>query len=147
MRLIIQRVNQASVKVVKTGQIAGKIEKGLFVLVGVKKGDTLKQAENLANKLTKLRIMADENEKMNLSVGNAGGKILAVSQFTLYATTQGGNRPSFLQAEIPQQAEKIYNHFVMTLRNLGIQVETGSFGDYMKIKANLDGPVTIILES
>ncbi len=141
MRLIIQRVNKASV------DIAGKIDKGLFVLVGIKKGDTNKQAEELANKLVKLRIMADKEGKMNLSIKDARGKILAVSQFTLYANTKDGNRPSFIDAELPDKAKEIYNHFVQALKDLGIETEIGSFGDYMKIDTELDGPVTIILES
>lgn len=147
MKLVIQRVNHASVKVVKTGKISGQIDRGLFVLVGIKKGDTLKQAEELANKLVKLRVMADQEEKMNLSIKDIKGKILAVSQFTLYANTTGGNRPSFLDAALPEEAKKIYDHFVDYLKNLGVEVEIGSFGDYMKINSELDGPVTIILES
>ena len=141
MRLIIQRVNRASV------DIAGKIEKGLFVLVGVKKGDTLKQAELLANKLVKMRIMSDENEKMNLSIKDVSGEVFAVSQFTLYANTKDGNRPSFIDAEVPEKAREIYEHFVKTLKDLGVKTEIGSFGNYMKIDCELDGPVTIVLEN
>ncbi len=147
MKLVIQRVNRAKVTVVETSKIAGEIEKGLFVLVGIKKGDTPKQAEELANKLIKLRVMADENEKMNLSVKDMGGKILAVSQFTLYANTRDGNRPSFIDAELPDKARGMYEHFVKTLKSLGVETEIGSFGDYMKIDTELDGPVTIILEN
>src|SRR5258708_30595932 len=141
MRLIIQRVNKASV------DIAGKIDKGLFVLVGVKKGDTQNQAEELANKLVKLRIMSDREEKMNLSIFDTKDSILAVSQFTLYANTKDGNRPSFMDAEQPAQAKEIYEYFVKTLINLGVKTEIGSFGNYMKINTELDGPVTIILEN
>jgi D-tyrosyl-tRNA(Tyr) deacylase len=147
MRLIIQRVNRAKVIKVETSELTGEIEKGLFVLVGVKKGDTIKQAEELANKLVKLRIMSDSEEKMNLSVKDANGKILAVSQFTLYANTKDGNRPSFLDAEVPDKARQIYEFFVNTLKNLGVETETGSFGNYMKIDSELDGPVTVILEN
>ncbi len=147
MKLIIQRVNRAEVKVVETGKIAGKIDKGLFVLVGIKKEDTSKQAEELANKLVKLRIMADENEKMNLSVKDINGGILAVSQFTLYANANDGNRPSFMDAELPEKAKVVYDHFVKTLKDLGVEAEIGSFGDYMKIDTELDGPVTIVLEN
>ena len=147
MRLIIQRVNRALVKVVSSGKISGKIEKGLFVLVGVKKGDTLKQAEELATKLVKLRVMADKEEKMNLSVLDVKGEILAVSQFTLYANTKDGNRPSFTDAELPEKANEIYKHFVYKLREFGVKTETGRFGEYMKIEPLLDGPVTIILEN
>ena len=147
MRLIIQRVNRASVKVVSTGKISGEIEKGLFILVGIKKGDTIKQAHELANKVVKLRVMADPNDKMNLSVMDAKGKILAVSQFTLYANTKDGNRPSFIDAELPEKAKEIYDAFVEKIRELGVETEIGSFGEYMKINTELDGPVTIILEN
>ncbi len=147
MRLIVQRVNKAFVKVVSSGKISGKIEKGLFVLIGIKKGDTLKQSEELASKLVKLRVMADSDEKMNLSVLDAKGKILAVSQFTLYANTKDGNRPSFIEAELPEKAKEIYEHFIKKLRELGAETEIGSFGEYMKIECELDGPVTIILEN
>ena len=90
--------------------------------------------------------MADENDKMNHSVVDTKTAVLAVSQFTLYADTKGGNRPSFIEAEEPEKARKIYKHFVEQLRKKGIKVEVGSFGDYMDIEASIDGPVTIILE-
>ena len=147
MKLVIQRVNRASVKVVENGKISGEIGKGLFVLVGVKKGDTTKQAEVLAQKLVKLRIMSDDQEKMNLSVLDSKAKILAVSQFTLYANTKEGSRPSFIDAEEPNKAREIYEFFVKKLRELGVETEIGSFGNYMNIEAELDGPVTIVLES
>ncbi len=147
MRLVVQRVNKAGVLVVDSGKTVGEIGKGLLVLVGIKKGDTTKNAESLANKLAKLRVMADENDKMNLSVKDVKAEILAVSQFTLYADTNDGNRPSFIDAELPEKAKEIYEHFVNTLKNLGIKTEIGSFGDYMKIDSELDGPVTIILEN
>lgn len=147
MRLVIQRVNKAQVTVLDTKKVAGLIEKGLFVLVGVKKGDTQKDAEILAEKLVKLRVMADSQGKMNLSVGEVGGSFLIVSQFTLYADTSGGNRPSFINAALPDEAEKIYEHFISKLKELGAKVETGTFGAYMEISASLDGPVTIVLES
>jgi len=144
MRLIISRVSRASVKA--NGKTVGQIAKGLFVLLGVKKGDTEKNAEELAEKLSKLRVMADKEAKMNLSVKDIAGEILVVSQFTLYADTSGGNRPSFIQAAEPETAKRIYEKFVMKVREKGIKVETGSFGDYMEIEALLDGPVTILLE-
>src|SRR5579859_8229142 len=139
MKLIIQRVERASVKVVHSGKIAGKIDKGLFILVGIKKGDTRKQAENLANKVAKLRVMSDPADKMNLSIKDINGEVLAVSQFTLYANTKDGNRPSFIDAELPNAAKEIYEHFVKTLKDLGVKTEIGSFGDYMKIETELDG--------
>lgn len=147
MRLVVQRVRKASVKVVGTNKAVGKVEKGLFVLVGVKKGDTKKEAEFLAEKLFKMRIMADENDKMNLSVGDVKGEFLVVSQFTLLGDTSGGNRPSFIDAALPDEAKEIYEHFIQKLKSLGARVETGSFGDYMEIETILDGPVTILLES
>ena len=145
MKLVVQRVSRA--KVSANGTLAGKIGKGLFVLVGIKKGDTKENADYLAKKLLKLRVMADANDKMNLSVSDAKAEILVVSQFTLYANTNDGNRPSFLEAESPDSAEKLYNYFVNKLKESGLNVQTGSFGEYMMINTELDGPVTIILES
>lgn len=147
MRLVVQRVEKAKVlrqAQDKSWETVGEISKGLFVLVGVKKGDTEKDVEALAAKLSKLRVMSDENDKMNLSITNAGGSMLVVSQFTLHADTSGGNRPSFINAEEPKQAKELYEFFVKKLRDGGIKVETGSFGDYMKIETVLDGPVTIL---
>lgn len=144
MRLIIQRVKKA--KVSASGKVVGQIGKGLFVLVGVKKGDSENEAERMAEKLSKLRVMADEEGKMNLGVKDVGAELLVVSQFTLYADTSGGNRPSFTHAAEPKAAKKIYEHFLAKLREKEIKVETGSFGDYMEISSELDGPVTIFLE-
>lgn len=144
MRLVIQRVNKAKVNV--KGKLIGQIGKGLFVLVGVKKGDSEKEAEALAEKLSKLRVMADNQGKMNLAIKEVVGELLVVSQFTLHANTSGGNRPSFIEAAEPELAKKIYEHFVAKLKEKGIKVETGSFGDYMEISSELDGPVTILLE-
>ncbi|OGM16435.1 D-tyrosyl-tRNA(Tyr) deacylase [Candidatus Woesebacteria bacterium RBG_19FT_COMBO_42_9] len=144
MRLVVQRVENAKVIKVEDGSSIGEIGKGLFVLVGVKKGDTEKDAEALVVKLSKLRVMSDTEGKMNLAVTDAGGSILVVSQFTLHADTSGGNRPSFINAEEPKRAKELYEFFVNSLRENGLTVETGSFGDYMKIEAVLDGPVTII---
>ena len=146
MRLVVQRVKTAKVVKVSNGKVVGEIGKGLFVLVGFKKGDSEGQAEMLAEKLSKLRVMSDENDKMNTSVADAGGKFLVVSQFTLYADTTGGNRPSFINAEDPDKAEKLYEFFVSELKEKGVTVETGSFGDYMTIDAVLDGPVTILYD-
>ncbi|KKQ52499.1 D-tyrosyl-tRNA(Tyr) deacylase [Candidatus Woesebacteria bacterium RIFCSPHIGHO2_01_FULL_39_17] len=143
MKLVVQRVTQAQVKVKK--KVVGKINLGLFVLVGVGKEDSEEDARVFAEKLAKMRIMADENGKMNLSVDEVKGKVLAVSQFTLYADTSGGNRPSFIKAAEPRYAEKIYDYFVERLKALGVKVETGKFGEYMEIEAKLDGPVTIII--
>ncbi len=144
MRLIVQRVSHASVKV--EGKVVGEIGKGYLTLVGIKKGDSKKEAELLAEKLSKLRVMADKEGKMNLSLNDLDAYVLVVSQFTLYADTSGGNRPSFINAALPEEAKKIYEHFVVKLKDFGVKVETGSFGDYMEIEAKLDGPVTITLE-
>ena len=144
MKLVVQRVKEALVKTSKDNKVVGKIGKGYVVLVGVKKEDTLKDAELLAVKLSRLRIIADENGKMNLSINDADGEILVVSQFTLYADTSGGNRPSFINAALPEDAKKIYEHFVNKLKEGRVRVETGSFGDYMEINCVLDGPVTIL---
>jgi len=145
MRLIVQRVSEGEVKV--RGKVLGRISGGLFVLVGIKQGDSLKDAEVLVEKLYKLRVMADKAGKMNLSVADVKGEFLVVSQFTLYADTSGGNRPSFINAAEPGEAQEIYEHFLFKLKEKGAKVETGSFGEYMEISAELDGPVTILLET
>jgi D-tyrosyl-tRNA(Tyr) deacylase len=147
MRLIIQRVSQASVTKKETKQIVGQINKGLFVLIGIKKGDTEEYASDLANKLVKLRIMSDDKDKMNLNILDTTKEILVVSQFTIYANTKDGNRPSFIDAEDPAKAKEIYEYFIDKLKKSGVNVATGSFGDYMEITAKLDGPVTIIIEN
>lgn len=147
MKLVIQRVKKAQVKVVETDEVVGKIDSGLFVLLGIKKGDTKEKANLLVEKLSKIRLMADENGKMNLSVVDTKSEVLVVSQFTLYGNTDGGNRPSFIDAEEPEKARKLYEYFVGKLKEKEIKVETGSFGDYMEIENILDGPVTIVLES
>jgi D-tyrosyl-tRNA(Tyr) deacylase len=147
MRLVVQRVEKAKVQRLsqdKSWETVGEIGKGLFVLVGMKKEDSEKDVEILAQKLSKLRVMSDKTGKMNLSVNEVGGSILVVSQFTLHADTSGGNRPSFINAEEPKRAKELYEFFVKKLKENGIKVETGSFGDYMKIETVLDGPVTII---
>lgn len=144
MRLVVQRVEKASVSV--GDDIVGKIGKGYLVLLGVKKGDTKAQALSLAEKLSKLRVMADGDGKMNLSVKDVVGEVLVVSQFTLYGNTSKGNRPSFIEAAEPKHARELYENFVERLREIGVKVETGSFGDYMHIGAALDGPVTILVE-
>lgn len=144
MRLVIQRVEKAKVVRVDDGVTVGEIGEGLLVLVGFKKRDLEENINPLIDKLAKLRVMKDGEKKMNLSVKDTGGSILVVSQFTLYADTKDGNRPSFINAEEPEKANKLYEYFIEKLRAKNIKVETGSFGDYMKIEAILDGPVTII---
>jgi D-tyrosyl-tRNA(Tyr) deacylase len=145
VRIFIQRVDNAQVLV--EGSVVGKIEKGLVVLVGIKEGDTEKDALFLAEKLIKLRVMADEKGKMNLNLTDSGGSALIVSQFTLYADTSGGNRPSFIKAGDPKIAEQLYEIFISKVRESGIPVETGKFGSYMMIDVKLDGPVTILIDS
>ena len=144
MRLIIQRVTKGKVSV--KGKVVSEIENGLFVLVGIHRDDDIKRAEVLADKLTKLRVMKDESDKMNLTVGDVGGAMLVVSQFTLYGDTSGGNRPSFIDAARPEVARPIYERFVERLKNNGVMVGTGMFGEFMKIDVELDGPVTIVME-
>lgn len=145
MKLIIQRVSKAKVTKVDTNEVAGEIGKGLFVLLGIKKGDTAKQADELADKLSKIRLMADQNQKMNLSVLDTKSEVLVVSQFTLYANTKDGNRPSFVEAEEPVKAKELYGYFIEKLKSEIINIQNGSFGDYMRIEVELDGPVTITL--
>ena len=145
MRLVVQRVNFAEVSVDESS--VGRIGKGLFVLFGAGTDDDESDAKFLADKLTKLRVMSDESGKMNLSVADTGSEILVVSQFTLYADTKDGNRPSFIKAKDPVEAKRLYEYFVGLLKEKGIPVATGSFGKYMKISPQLDGPVTIILDS
>ena len=147
MKLVVQRVKRASVTVVDQDKVVGKIGNGLFILVGVGKNDSASDARQLALKLSKLRIMSDDNAKMNLTVRDLGAEILVVSQFTLYSDTSGGNRPSFVGAAKPDVARLVYEEFVRGLADLGNKVATGSFGDYMKISLELDGPVTIVLDS
>lgn len=146
MRLVVQRVMSAKVTDIEKGTVIGEIERGLFVLLGVADGDNKESADFLAEKLVKLRVMSDENDKMNLSVIDEKASLLIVSQFTLYADTSKGNRPSFVKAAQPERAKKLYEYFVGKVNERGVKVQTGKFGAYMKIDADLDGPVTIVLE-
>lgn len=145
MKLIVQRVSRASVSVDQ--KVISSIGKGFLVLLGITGADTKIEADFLAEKLTKLRIMSDESGKMNLSVKTVNGAVLIVSQFTLYADTKGGNRPSFINAARPEIAKPLYDYFIEKVKSLGVFVATGEFGADMKIDAVLDGPVTIIMES
>lgn len=144
MKLVVQRVSQAEVET--GGKFVGEIKKGLFVLFGVAKDDSEEDALFLAEKLAKLRVMSDAKGKMNLSVIDINASVLVVSQFTLYADTWGGNRPSFIKAAEPKLAKSLYELFIKKLKSLGVKVQAGCFGSYMQIKVCLDGPVTIILE-
>ncbi len=144
MKIVVQRVSKAQVEV--EGKIVGKIEKGFLVLLGVTHGDTKEQADYIVKKLCNLRIFTDENGKMNLSLKDVGGELLIVSQFTLYADTSSGNRPSFINAEKPEEANKLYEYVCKECEKKGIKVEKGIFGAHMKVSLLNDGPVTIIIE-
>lgn len=144
MKLVIQRVKNASVEV--EGNIVGKIEKGFLVLLGIKQGDTKEQADYLVRKLCNLRIFTDENGKMNLNLKNVAGKLLIVSQFTLYANCEGGNRPSFIEAAKPEEAIPLYEYFCEKCEEQEIEVQKGIFGAEMKVELLNDGPVTIVIE-
>ena len=145
MRCVVQRVSQASV--VSEGQLTGQIEKGLMVLVGVKDGDTDKDVKYMADKVPNLRIFEDDQDKMNLSVKDVGGAILAVSQFTLYGDARGGRRPSFIAAARPEAANALYEKLVEAWRAQGLRVETGVFRTHMDVSLTNDGPVTLLLDS
>ena len=144
MKIVLQRVTSASVAV--DGEVCGKIGMGYLVLLGVGQGDTEEDCRRLADKMINLRIFSDENDKINLSLGDVGGELLVVSQFTLYADCRKGNRPNFIQAGKPDEAERLYNYFVEYCRSKGKHVETGIFGADMKVQLVNDGPFTVILE-
>lgn len=145
MKALIQRVSQAAVTI--GGITSGHIERGLLVLLGVEKGDTEKDVAVLARKCADLRIFEDAGGKMNLSVSDAQGGMLIVSQFTLCADCRKGNRPSFDNAELPGRARALYDLFVAEVAGSGIRTATGEFGAHMQIHLTNDGPVTILIES
>ena len=146
MRIVLQRVKSASVSI--EGLVVGEIEQGFLLLVGVGPNDTRDDASYLARKIAGMRIFSDENGKMNLSIDQVGGKILSVSQFTLFADTKKGNRPSFTGAASPEAANKLYEEFNEILRTeYGLIVETGEFGADMQVSLVNDGPVTILLDT
>ena len=144
MKLVVQRVKKAEVKV--DGNIIGKIDKGFLVLIGIKVGDTKEQADYLVKKLCNLRVFSDENDKMNLSIKDVKGKLLIVSQFTLYGDCSQGNRPSFIEAARPEEANPLYEYFCNQCELNNIEVQKGIFGADMKVELINDGPVTIIIE-
>ena len=144
MRALIQRVTSASVKV--DGEIVGKIGKGFLIFLGVYEEDTEEKIEKLTKKIANLRIFNDENDKMNLSIKEVKGEILLISQFTLCADTRKGNRPSFVSAKNPKDANVIYEKTIESIRNECIIVEKGIFGADMKVELLNDGPVTILLD-
>ena len=144
MRVVIQRVNKASVKI--AGNTVGQINKGLLLLVGLKEGDGAQQVKKAAAKIAKMRIFEDENGKTNLAIKDVGGQILSVSQFTLLADTKKGNRPSFIKAMRPPKSKELWEQFNEELKKLGLTVETGEFGADMQVDLQNDGPFTIVLD-
>lgn len=145
MRVVIQRVSQA--EVVIENQSVGKIERGFMILVGIHEEDGPEDVAYLVRKISKLRVFEDEAGKMNLGIQEINGSILSVSQFTLYADTKKGNRPSFIEAARPEKAIPLYESFNQQLRDLAIPVETGEFGADMSVSLVNDGPVTIIIDT
>lgn len=145
MRAVIQRVSSASVTVDNT--VVGQIGVGFLVLLGVRRGDTRDDAAYLARKIAKLRVFNDAAGKINLSLLEVDGAVLAVSQFTLYADTRGGNRPSFIEAAAPDDGKRLYEQFCELLRDESIEVQQGIFQTDMKVALVNDGPVTIIIDS
>ena len=144
MKAVVQRVLKANLKV--DGKLISEIGFGYVVFLGVKKGDTKENADYFIKKLPTLRICEDENGKTNLSILDTKGEILLVSQFTLYGDTSHGNRPSFIEAELPDKANELYEYVVNGIRAQGISVKKGVFGADMKIEQVNDGPFTVILE-
>jgi D-tyrosyl-tRNA(Tyr) deacylase len=145
MRAVVQRVSHASVKVDR--EIVGQIDSGLLVLLGVSHDDTESDADYLTEKITGLRIFEDAEGKMNLSVADTKGAVLAVSQFTLFGDVRRGKRPSFDAAARPDQAKRLYEYFVERIRAAGLRCETGTFQAMMKVELANEGPVTILLDS
>lgn len=145
MRAVLQRVSRA--RVIVGEETAGEIGAGLVVLLAVGRGDTPETASALAEKVANLRIFADDQGKMNRSLVDTGGAVLAISQFTLYGDARGQRRPSFIQAAPPEQGKALYEEFVAALRKLGVRVETGVFQAHMSVELVNDGPVTILLDS
>jgi D-tyrosyl-tRNA(Tyr) deacylase len=145
MRAVLQRVSRAQVAV--AGVVIGAVKRGLLVLLGVAPGDTLAQAEWLADKVVTLRLFADDAGKMNRSIAEVGGGVLVVSQFTLFADSRKGRRPSFLDAAAPEIAKPLYEAFVLAVRALGVPAQTGYFGADMQVELVNDGPVTLIVDT
>jgi D-tyrosyl-tRNA(Tyr) deacylase len=144
MRIVVQRVKYASVTI--DGIVKGKINHGLLLLVGIGSEDTREVIEKYVDKVIKLRIFGDENDKINLSVKDVEGEILAISQFTLYADCKKGNRPNFLEAAPPDKAKELYEYFLKACKDKFGKVEAGEFGADMKVELLNDGPFTIILD-
>ena len=145
MRAVIQRVKRCRVSV--GGEAVGEIGPGLLVLLGIAQDDTEAAADYLARKALTLRIFDDAEGKMNLAIGDVGGAALVVSQFTLYGDARGQNRPSYIRAARPEEARRLYEHFVARLRDAGLRCQTGRFQEMMEVELVNDGPVTILLDS
>lgn len=146
MRVVLQRVLSASVEC--ENKIVSEIGKGFMIILGVKKNDTQEEADTLASKIAGLRVFSDENGKMNLAINDVGGDAIVVSNFTLYADCSHGKRPSFFDAERPNQANELYEYFIKRLKFYGVSnVGTGVFGGDMQVRIQNDGPVTIILDT
>jgi D-tyrosyl-tRNA(Tyr) deacylase len=144
MRVVLQRVSQASVSI--DGRLAGSIERGFCLLVGFTHADTAAQVDWMAEKVAGLRLFGDAEGKMNLALGDVGGAVLVVSQFTLYGDSAKGRRPSFIDAARPEVAIPLYQRFLAALRGLGLSVASGEFGADMQVSIHNDGPVTLILD-
>ena len=145
MRVVIQRVSEASVTI--DSQVNAKIKQGLMILVGISTEDNQEDIDWLTQKIINLRVFNDENGKMNLSLLDVKGEILLISQFTLFASTKKGNRPSFIQSAKPEIAVPLYEQFIISLKDTGISIQTGTFGADMKVSLTNDGPVTISIDS
>jgi D-tyrosyl-tRNA(Tyr) deacylase len=146
MRAVIQRVSAASVNIEEN--LTAQIKEGLLIFLGIEDGDSFEDTEWLSGKISRLRIFRDEAGMMNLSVKDTGGEVLVISQFTLHASTKKGNRPSYIRAAKPEIAIPLYNQFIGQLsKDLGIIIQTGEFGAYMKVSLINDGPVTIIIDT
>ena len=145
MRAVIQRVSEASVTV--DGSVVGEIQLGFLVLLGVAEADSPEDASWIANKIARLRVFEDTDEKMNLALGDVHGAVLLVSQFTLYGDCRKGRRPSFIDAARPEKAVCLYQAVATELRTLGVPVETGTFQAQMQVRLLNDGPVTLLLDS
>ena len=145
MRAVVQRVKKS--RVIVEGRLVGEINKGFNVLLGISKDDTIEDLKYIKDKIINLRVFEDENDKMNLSLLDIKGDILAISQFTLYGDCRKGRRPNFMNAMGGDEAKALYEEFVKMLKESGLKVETGEFGAHMNVEIKNDGPVTILLDS